>query len=171
MDIQEKLKQIQCVIFDVDGTLTDGSMYYTAQGDFMKRFYVQDGMGLTLLARAGIEIAIITSENSPIVAARAQRLGIKHTILGCRAKKQAVEELVQKLNIELPYVAYMGDDINDEAAMKICGIKVCPSDAVSVIKTLSDYICTRAGGRGAAREFIELLLDAQEKSNTLPIVW
>lgn len=171
MHWKERLKHIRLVALDVDGTLTDGGMYYSAEGDVMKRFYVQDGMGLTLLHRAGIEIAFITSENSPIVGARAKKLRIKHVILGCQAKKHALEDLSKQLSIPLEHMAYMGDDVNDEAPMKIVGVKACPSDAVAVIKSISDFVSTKPGGRGAVREFVELLLEAQNKSNTLPEVW
>jgi YrbI family 3-deoxy-D-manno-octulosonate 8-phosphate phosphatase len=171
MDWKDRLATVRLVVLDVDGTLTDGGMYYSAEGDVLKRFYVQDGMGITLLQRAGIEIALLTSENSPIVTARAKKLKITHVILGCQAKKKALEELSQKLSIPLEQVAYMGDDVNDEASMQIAGVKVCPGDALPRIQAISDYVCKRPGGNGAVREFAEMLLKAQNKSNTLPIVW
>jgi YrbI family 3-deoxy-D-manno-octulosonate 8-phosphate phosphatase len=171
MDCEERLKEIQLLVLDVDGTLTDGGMYYSAEGDVLKRFYVQDGMGITLLQRAGIKIALLTSESSPIVKARALKLKIEHVILGCKAKRQALLDLAQKLEIPLHRIAYMGDDVNDEAPMQIAGIAACPSDAVSVIQKVADYICQAQGGKGAVREFAEKILEAQGKSNTLPEVW
>lgn len=170
-NLEERLKEIQLLVLDIDGTLTDGAMYYSAEGDALKRFYVQDGMGITLLQRAGIEIAFLTSENSPIVIARAKKLGIKHVILGCRAKHQALTELAEKLKLNLDQVAYMGDDVNDEAPISLAGVSACPSDAVPIIQELVDYICSKPGGNGAVREFIELILHAQRKPNSLPHSW
>lgn len=171
MDWKNRLKQIQLVVLDVDGTMTDGGMYYTAEGDIMKRFHVHDGMGINLLRYAGIEIAIMTADPSPIVAARAKKLKIEHVLLGCKAKKNALEALCSKLSISLDCVAYMGDDINDEAPMRISGVKACPANAVRVIREIADYICTNAGGHGAVREFAELILEAQGLPNTLPEDW
>lgn len=170
-DLETRLRSIQLLVLDIDGTLTDGGMYYSAEGDVLKRFYVQDGMGITLLQRAGIEVAFLTSENSPIVTARAKKLGIKHVILGCRAKQQALMELAQKLNFTLEQIAYMGDDVNDEAPMSLVGVSSCPSDAVPLIQELVHYKCKKKGGNGAVREFIEQILKAQRKPHSLPHSW
>ncbi len=165
MSWMERLKRTQLVVLDVDGTLTDGAMYYSAEGDALKRFYVQDGMGITLLQQAGIEVALLTGEDTPIVAKRAMKLRINHVILGCQAKREAVEELSLRLAIPLEHIAYMGDDVIDEAPMKVVGVRACPSDAVPVIQLVSDYICAKSGGKGAVREFAELLLATQGRSN------
>ncbi|MDF2576809.1 MAG: family hydrolase [Chlamydiales bacterium] len=170
-NLTEKLKKVKLVVMDVDGTLTDGGMYYTAEGDVMKRFYVQDGMGITLLKFAHIEVALLTSENSHIVQARGKKLGIKHVIIGCKEKKKALQELTQELNLTLEEVAYIGDDINDAPPMKIVGISACPNDAVDLIQKIATYKCSKLAGHGAVREFIELLLAAQGKSNELPEKW
>ncbi|WP_068467955.1 KdsC family phosphatase [Candidatus Protochlamydia phocaeensis] len=171
MNLDERLKAIRLLVLDIDGTLTDGGMYYSAEGDTLKRFFVQDGMGLTLLQRAGIEIAFMTSELSPIVSARAKKLKVKHVILGCQAKRQALEELAEKLALSLEQIAYMGDDVNDEAPMLIAGFRACPSNAVPLILAIADYVCEKAGGQGAVREVAEMILKAQNHSNTLPVVW
>lgn len=171
MEQKKALEQLQLLACDVDGTLSDGWMYYTAGGDGMKRFYVQDGMGITLLQRAGIRVALITSENSPIVLARAKKLRIEHVIVGCQAKKQALEQLAQETGIPLDHMGYIGDDVNDEAPMRLVAFSACPSDAVPVIKSVAKYVCQAVGGRGAVREVAELILAAQHKPNTLPEVW
>lgn len=171
MEWKDRLKQIRLIVLDVDGTMTDGGMYYTADGDVMKRFHVHDGMGLNLLRKAGIEIAFMTSESSPIVTARAKKLKIEHVILGCKAKKSALEKLSAELGIPLDQIAFVGDDINDAQAMRISGVKVCPANATKVIRELADYTCTLAGGHGAVREFAELLLEAQNQFNTLAEDW
>ncbi len=170
-ELESRLREVKLLVLDVDGTLTDGGMYYSAEGDVLKRFYVQDGMGITLLQRSGIQIALMTSENSPIVKARAQKLKISQVILNCKSKKPALENLSETLQIPLRQIAFMGDDVNDEAPMSISGISACPSDAVPIILDTADYICKHAGGHGAVREFAEMILAAQEKPNRLPEVW
>jgi len=170
-ELESRLKEVRLLVLDVDGTLTDGGMYYSAEGDVLKRFYVQDGMGITLLHRAGIQVALMTSENSPIVKTRAQKLKIAHVFLNCKTKKSTLENLSRTLDIPLRQIAYMGDDVNDEAPMTIAGISACPSDAVPIILETADYICKHHGGHGAVREFAEMILAAQEKLNRLPEVW
>lgn len=167
MEIKELAKTIELLVLDVDGTMTDGGMYYSKEGDSLKRFYVKDGMGITLLKRNGIDVAIITGEDSSIVLARAKKLQIEHVIIGCKEKRQALLSLSKRLDIPLENIAYMGDDVNDEEVMKIVGIAACPSDAVNRIRNVSHYVCEARGGHGAVREFIEIILDAQGKSNTL----
>lgn len=171
MDWKERLKHIKLVVLDVDGTMTDGGMYYTAEGEVMKRFHVHDGMGINLLHRAGIKVAILTADKSALINARAKKLNIEYVILGCKAKKSALEELSSKLALSLEQIAYIGDDINDEGAMRISGISVCPANALPVIRSLADYTCSLPGGHGAIREFSEMVLEAQNLPNTLPEDW
>lgn len=170
-ELAAKLASIKLLVMDVDGTLTDGGMYYTDEGDAMKRFHVRDGMGVMLLRRAGISSAIITSENSPIVLARAQKLLIDNVILGSRSKHTALAELADKLSVSLKDIAYIGDDVNDEHAMKIVGLSACPADAVPYIKNIASYVCAARGGEGAVRELAEMILEAQYKPNSLPEQW
>lgn len=164
----ENLKKVRLLVTDVDGTLTDSGMYYTADGEIMKRFSTRDGMGITLLQRAGIATAIMTTENSPIVLARAKKLNIEHVIIGARNKKAALLELSEKIGIPLDEIAYIGDDINDVNPIQMCGVSACPADAVATILSLAGYICRARGGEGAVREFAECILKAQEKSIVLP---
>lgn len=156
------------LVMDVDGTLTDAGMYYTAEGEVMKRFSTRDGMGVTLLHRAGIRTAILTTENSPIVLARAKKLQIDNVVLGSRNKKDAILGLSAQLEIPLENIAYIGDDINDANPMKMCGASACPADAVETIRSLAGYICHTRGGYGAVREFAELILTAQGRPIVLP---
>lgn len=169
--LNSKLLNIRLIVFDVDGTLTDGAMYYSQAGEAMKRFSTRDGMGFTLLQRAGILTAIITSENSEISQKRAEKLKINEIILASRDKTSSIMQLSKKLDIKLQHIAYMGDDINDEHIMRLCGISACPSDAVNLIRQTADYVCRANGGNGAAREFCELVLLAQDKSITLTENW
>ncbi len=147
---------------DVDGVLTDASMYYTSEGDVMKRFNTHDGMGLQLIQKQGVKTAIITSEDTEIVKKRAEKLGVDFLYQGKRdgGKLQAINEMCRKLNIDLKEVAYIGDDINCLAALEAVGVAACPANATPKVKALPGIIpLNKKGGDGAVREFIELLLD------------
>jgi 3-deoxy-D-manno-octulosonate 8-phosphate phosphatase (KDO 8-P phosphatase) len=167
----DKLKNIKVLAMDVDGTLTDSKVYYSKSGEELKAFSIRDGMGIELLHRANLKAAIITSETSPIVKARADKLKIESVILGSRDKTKSLKELAENLQLKTENIAYIGDDVNDEHVMKIAGFSACPNDAVEIIKKSVDYICLNNGGHGAVREFIELILKSQNKSITLPISW
>lgn len=156
---------------DVDGTLTDSSMYYTADGEYMKRFSTRDGMGITLLQKSGIETAIITSENSEIAAARAKKLKISNVYLGCKDKSSAIKEIASKLKLDLSEICFIGDDVNDFHVMKIVGFAACPADSVDLIKSVAGHICSKNGGFGAVRELAEMILIAQNKSISIQEQW
>lgn len=165
------MEHIKLVIFDVDGTMTDGGMYYSEVGDVYKKFQVKDGMGIVLLKKAGFKVALMTSEDSPIAAARAKKLDVDATILGCHNKTDAVKLLAEEMELEMKEIAFMGDDVNDYHAMKLVGFSTCPSDSVDAIKHISDYVCQSKGGNGAVREFTELLLRTHDKTNILNENW
>ena len=171
MTLEERAKLVKVVVMDVDGTLTDGAMYYTAAGEYMKRFSTRDGMGVTLLRRAGIIPAIITSESSEIARSRAEKLGIQHVILGSHDKTASLMDLCDQLSVPVASIAYIGDDINDRNVMQLCGCTACPSDAVTSVREIAHYICKAPGGNGAVREFAELILTAQQQPVTLPERW
>lgn len=167
----KKLNKIKMLVMDVDGTLTDGSVYYSQNGEEFKRFSIRDGMGIQLLLKGDIGIAIITSENTPIVTARARKLNIDNIILGSRNKKKDLEDLADNKNLKLDEIAFIGDDINDIHAMEISGLSACPSNAVESVKQTADYICSADGGFGAVRELAEKILISQNKSIILPENW
>jgi 3-deoxy-D-manno-octulosonate 8-phosphate phosphatase (KDO 8-P phosphatase) len=171
LELYEKLKKVKLLVMDVDGTLTDAGMYFTENGEAFKRFSTRDGMGVVLLKKSGIDSAIITSENSKIVEARAKKLSIEYVILGSHNKEFALKELCSRLKLDLENIAYIGDDVNDAYAMRISGICACPNDSVEYIKNLSNYVCKENGGYGAVREFAELILKAQNKPNYLTENW
>lgn len=156
---------------DVDGTLTDGRVFYSKNGEELKVFSIRDGMGIELLRKGGIQTAIITSENSDIVIARANKLKIEHVILGSRNKKQDLLALADKVNIELNSIAFIGDDINDIQAMQLSGLGACPNNSTENVLRAADYICNRNGGDGAVRELAEQILLSQNKQITLPESW
>lgn len=167
----EKLQKIKLLAMDVDGTLTNAKVYYSKNGEEFKKFSIRDGMGIELLRRNDIMCAIVTSENSQIVIARANKLKIEHLILGSHNKKRDIIDLAKNLNLELDEVAFIGDDVNDIHPMQIVGASACPADSVEEVKKIVDYVCTRNGGNGAVREFCDLILIAQNKPIILPENW
>ncbi|MDE6067111.1 MAG: HAD-IIIA family hydrolase [Duncaniella sp.] len=153
---------IRLFLTDVDGTLTDGGMYYTAQGDAMKKFNTRDGMGLQLLQRTGVKVGIVTSENTEIVTRRAQKLGLDYLVQGKRdgGKLAAALEICAELGITMEQVAYIGDDVNCAELLSHAGVRACPADAMPQVKRIPDIrIMTLKGGEGCVREFINQLLD------------
>ena len=167
------LKDIKLFLTDVDGCMTDGGMYYSATGDEMKRFCVYDGMGIVRLRKAGIPCGILTSENTPIVARRAEKLGMEYLRMGvgsqvakgCTTKLAAAEEICQELGIGLDEVCFVGDDINDIDLLSRVGTAVCPQNAMPEIKSIPGIIClTHNGGDGAIREICEMILTARAYS-------
>lgn len=166
-----KLSKIKILVMDIDGTLTNSMVYYSANGEELKSFSIRDGMGIELLHLNNIKTAILTSENSKIIVARATKLKIEHIILGSRNKKQDLINLANSLNLELENIAYVGDDVNDLQAMQIAGFSACPSNSVKHIKEIADYISDFRGGEGAVRDICELILLALNKPITLPEQW
>jgi YrbI family 3-deoxy-D-manno-octulosonate 8-phosphate phosphatase len=169
--LNKLLKKVKLLVMDVDGTLTNGFVYYSKKGEELKQFSIRDGMGIELLRLGGIETAIVTSENSEIVTARAKKLKIKHVILGSRNKFQDLKNLAADVSLSVSEIAFIGDDVNDIRAMEIAGVSACPNDASNKVILVADYICGRNGGDGAVREFAELILKANNKNITLPENW
>ena len=171
LNLEQKLQRVKILVMDVDGTMTDSKVYYSARGEEFKAFSIRDGMGIELLRRAGLQAAILTSENSEIVTARARKLKIDHVLLGSRSKLRDLEGLAEKSGINLDEIAYIGDDVNDIQAMQACGVKACPKDAVEAVKAVCNYISDFNGGSGAVRQLIERILISQNKSIVLPTSW
>ena len=154
-------KKIKLFLSDVDGTLTDGGMYYSENGDELKKFNTRDGMGFQLLREAGIKTGIITSENTKIVSNRVAKLKVDYLIQGekCEGKLKAVQKLCDKVGICLDEVAYIGDDINCFELLSHVGHAACPSDACNNVKKLSTIsVMEKKGGDGCVREYIDYIL-------------
>lgn len=150
---------VQILIMDVDGTLTDGKIYMGSDGEVMKAFDVKDGYGIrNILPQYGIIPIIITGRTSAIVEHRAKELRICHLYQEITDKSKCIQDISMALNIPLERMACIGDDLNDLPMMQICAVSGCPSDAVQAVKEKCDYICTRSGGHGAVREFIEWIV-------------
>ena len=155
--------EIKLLLLDVDGTLTDGGLYFTGEGQAMKRFDVHDGLGLVRLQRAGVEVVLISADRSPIIHMRAQKLGIRAVIDGCRDKGQAVRMLLEERELDPSKALYMGDDIIDLEAMAEVGHTAAPASAVEAVREAADYVTTRGGGHGAVREVCDLIMNRIEK--------
>lgn len=146
------------VITDIDGVWTDGGMYYTAEGDVMKRFSVKDGWGVIFLRELGIPVAIMTGEDTQIVQKRADKLKIKYCYLGVKDKVAQAKELCRELGISLEEVAFIGDDLNDLPLLRLVGYSASPDNTPEYVRREVDYVTTAHGGYGAFREFVEKLL-------------
>lgn len=154
---QEQKKVIKLFLCDVDGTLTDGGMYYSENGDELKKFNTRDGMGFQLLREAGIKTGIITSENTKIVENRAKKLKVDFLYQGKRdgGKLAVAKEICEQLGITLDEVAYIGDDVNCVELLKAVGVKACPADSCEEVKAIPGiHVMTRKGGEGCVREFV-----------------
>lgn len=160
-------QRIKLVVLDVDGTLTDGGIYYDSRGNEMKRFDVKDGLGIKVGLAAGLEFAILTGRESPMVERRVKELGIQHLMSGVQVKYPALEQLLAELNLSPTEVCYIGDDLNDLECMEHVGFAACPADAVKAVKSICDYVGTIPGGHGAVRESLEYLLTQREQWDTV----
>ncbi|HUH87326.1 MAG TPA: HAD hydrolase family protein [Pusillimonas sp.] len=157
----ERARQVRLMIFDVDGVLTDGSLWYGENGETMKRFNALDGHGLRLMREGGIAVALITGREGPIVARRAAELGISLVLQGVRDKAQALAALVQEQGHTLDQVGFMGDDLLDLAAMQRVGFAASVPSAPPYIAQAAHWVSSREGGYGAGRECCDLILAAQ----------
>ena len=157
------LQGICLLALDVDGVLTDGSINMGAQGELFKSFYAQDGLGISVALRNGLQIAIITGRKSEIIHRRAQELGIQMVQEGVKDKYLALEQLQNQLGLSRGQVAYMGDDLNDLPAFRAAGVTFAPADAVEEVREAASCVTEAAGGRGAVREAIAMILRAQNK--------
>jgi 3-deoxy-D-manno-octulosonate 8-phosphate phosphatase (KDO 8-P phosphatase) len=159
--IYEKAQAIKLAIFDVDGVLTDGGLHYSDSGDEVKIFDVRDGHGMKMLQTSGVALAIITSRTSKCVARRAENLGIDFLYQGVENKISAFQALTTKLRLEPSACAYMGDDWVDLPVLARCGLALSVPEAPAVVRERVHYVTRASGGRGAAREACELIMQAQ----------
>lgn len=155
------LQSIQAVAFDVDGVLTDGSIWWGPNGEEWKRFHFTDIMGLSLGRRAGLVFALISGENSPLVTRYAEKMKIAHVHKGIREKGAALQQFSAEAAISMHNICFMGDDINDLPAMSLSGLSAAPANANPEVLAKVDFRCTRTGGNGAVRELLDALLAAR----------
>ncbi|WP_250498977.1 HAD hydrolase family protein [Caballeronia sp. GAWG1-5s-s] len=163
----ERASRIKLMVFDVDGVFTDGSLYFSAEGDTMKSFNSLDGHGVKLLERIGVQTAIITGRQSGIVAARAKELGITHLYQGVADKTVALAQLLDATGISAAECGYMGDDWPDLAVMRRCGFAAAPANAHAEVKERVHWVTEARGGHGAVREVCDAILRAQDGYDAL----
>ena len=163
MQLREIIKNIKFLVLDVDGVLTDGSLYYNKDGEALKRFHVRDGQGIKLAQSYDLEIAVISARECEIVNSRCNELGIKHIYQHCYDKAKKINELAKELKITLKEIAYIGDDILDVPPLEIVGLPICPKDAHPSVRSCAKIITEAKGGAGCVREIIDLILKEQGK--------
>ena len=159
-DVLQRAARVQLAVFDVDGVLTDGRLIIGDDGQEYKAFNSRDGHGLRMLQDSGITVAILTGRTSRVVDKRTRELGIAHVYQGRRDKLPAFEELLAQLNLDQQAVAYVGDDVVDLPVMRRVGLAVAVGDAHTYVKQHAHWVTEAHGGRGAAREVCELLMQA-----------
>lgn len=159
----DKATRLVLMGFDVDGVLTDGTLYFSSQGDEIKAFSSLDGHGLKMLQRSGIEVAIISGRSSRALELRAKNLGITELHMGVEDKRALLIQLAAKRGIELTQAGYMGDDVVDLPILRACGFSAAVADAHDEVRARVDYVASKGGGRGAVREVCDLIIRAQGK--------
>ncbi|MAD00495.1 phenylphosphate carboxylase subunit delta [Pseudomonas abyssi] len=159
--LHERARAIRLAIFDVDGVLTDGRLYFMPDGTEFKSFNTLDGHGIKMLMASGVETAIISGRKSPLVERRAANLGIKHLIQGREDKLTALNELRQIIPVEMHQIAHLGDDLPDLPVMRRVGLGMAVASADGFVREHAHGVTRAVGGAGAAREFCELIMHAQ----------
>ena len=157
--LKAKAANIRWFFCDIDGTLTDGCVYYSPEGELLKKFSLRDGTGFFLLKQCGIKTGFITTECSPIVSQRAKKLNIDKYIYGTHRKLDAMHQFLDEQHLSFDNIAYIGDEINDVKLMKASGLSFAVADATGKAKECSDIVCSHEGGNGAFREAVEKLLE------------
>lgn len=162
---------IELIVIDVDGTLTDGSIIYTNNGDELKNFDVKDGLAVaSWTKKMGKKAAIITGRKSLLVERRAKELGITHLYQGYDNKDEILEKILQEENLTWEQTAAIGDDLNDYKMLRKVGLSFCVADAVEDIKSLVNVVCKKNGGNGAVREMIEYIIQ-EDQLEDLKTLW
>ena len=164
-ELKSIIKNIKLIVLDVDGVLTDGTLFYSKDGEALKRLNVRDGQGIKLAQAYGIELAIISGRECEIIKNRAKELEIKHVFQHCHDKGNKIKELSNTLKIPLLEIAYIGDDILDVPPLEIVGLPTCPKDAHPSAISKAKLITEAKGGYGCVRELIDLILVEQKKIN------
>jgi 3-deoxy-D-manno-octulosonate 8-phosphate phosphatase (KDO 8-P phosphatase) len=161
--VRERALRVKLLLMDVDGVLTDGGLYYGAGGEMMKRFNVKDGHGLVMWRIMGGRSGILTARRSDAVEARARELRLELVLQGQKDKRAGFEEACRISGLNPRELCYVGDETNDLGPLEAAGLAVCPSDAVPEVRAASHLITRAAGGQGAIREVVEVLLRAQDR--------
>jgi 3-deoxy-D-manno-octulosonate 8-phosphate phosphatase (KDO 8-P phosphatase) len=161
LEHMQRAQRVKVMIFDVDGVLTDGSLTYGPDGEVTKTFYVLDGLGIQLLQKTGVQTAIISARQSPIVVTRARDLGINHVYQGIHDKRVAFERLLEATGASVEQCGYIGDDVIDLPLLLKVGFAVTVPTGHPEVQHRAHYVTTKPGGRGAVREVCDLVMRAQ----------
>ena len=165
IDLVQRARSVRLLVLDVDGVLTDGKLYFLADGSEAKAFSTLDGQGIKMLMNSGVNVAIITGHTSTIVERRAANLGIMHLIQGREDKRTALDELLSSLQLSYDQVAYLGDDLPDLAAIRCVALGVAVANANTFVRQHALAVTSLRGGEGAARELCEFIMAAQDTLN------
>jgi 3-deoxy-D-manno-octulosonate 8-phosphate phosphatase (KDO 8-P phosphatase) len=160
-DALERARRVRLMIFDVDGVMTDGRLWYGSEGEILKVFHSLDGHGVKMLAAGGVPSAILSGRKSTAVEQRAAELGIDHVMQGVEDKRAAFAGLLARLGLEAAVTGYVGDDVVDLPVLLRCGFACAPREAPLAVRERVHYVCDAPAGGGAVRELSELLLRAQ----------
>jgi len=160
-DILQRAKRVKLAAFDVDGTLTDGRLWFDGNGTESKAYHIHDGLGLKLLQDHGVEVAFITARESPSARVRARDLGIRHIFTAVKDKRECLQSLCAKLGIGLDAAAWMGDDLADLCLFAHVGLAVAPANRHAWIAGHVHWTTSASGGEGAVRELCDLILEQQ----------
>ena len=167
MSLQTKAAIVKLLLFDVDGVLTDGKILLHPDGTESKRFDIKDGTGLVWAQRAGLRVGVLSARTSAATAQRAAQLGITIVHQGVASKRHAYDDILRQQQLTDAETAYMGDDLLDLPVIARVGLSACPADAVGEVRSRVDFVSRAVGGDGAAREFVEIVLKAQGRWETL----
>jgi N-acylneuraminate cytidylyltransferase len=165
--VMKVCQRIQYLVLDVDGVFTDGSIYYNEDGEFAKKFDMRDGMGLEILRENNVEVVVLTSENSKLVAQRMKKLKIEKTFLGIKDKYSFLKQFLALKNSSFGAVAYVGDDVNDLANICSSGWSFAPANAINIVKAHADIVLTNSSGNGAIREACEVIMNYNKRYDRL----
>jgi 3-deoxy-D-manno-octulosonate 8-phosphate phosphatase (KDO 8-P phosphatase) len=160
-DLQERCERIEMLVLDVDGVLTDGRIVYSDGGEELKAFHVRDGSGLKFWMQMGKRVGIITGRSSPVVARRAAELGVTAVIQGAEDKRVAFDRMLREQGLEPAAICCMGDDLPDVPLLRRSGLAVAVADACADARAAAHHVTIASGGRGAVRELVEWILQAQ----------
>lgn len=166
-DAVARAKRVRLLILDVDGVLTDGRMVISERGDELKFFHTHDGMGVNIARRAGLKVVLVTGESTTIARTRGAKIGADEVVLGARRKGEVVAGLCEKYGVDPRDTAFMGDDLIDISGLERVGFAVAPANAVAEAKAIAHMVTRAAGGRGAVRECVEMILGAQGRWRAL----
>jgi len=162
-DALERARRIRLMIFDVDGVLTDGRLWYASDGTELKAFHSFDGLGVKLLSQNGVRCAILSGRESPAVAQRAEELGIEHVMQGVEDKRRGFRQILARVRLKAAAAGFMGDDLVDIPVLRRCGFACVPKEAPEHVRHNAHYIPLSAAGSGAVRDVCEFILKAQGK--------